>query len=325
MVSLVFFLQVGVGSYPLLRVQRSPDVYNQDQISCKLEEPQYSDAETSDILSRSNSGYRPVKVAYLDFGNSNASPDIIRGAPNYTESELFYGWHEIEKQSSADLEELCREVKCLDKEHCRHGENTSNFSYFQNNARFPVHVNEDEQGFTPSSLKEDEEVKEEIPSKEGQQPISETVLKGEESLSATPAKEMDDHSSTETPANAASSLRKNSLTRDQARLEFLNRSLQLVRSLSCNSSLISDSASPWFKITDYTPEKECERCKRKLCELNSGSSSERGQSHPKNGLDTVGATPAGETLSGNDCAADSKEKDLPTAEKETTKTSVSSV
>ncbi|XP_057806903.1 kinesin-like protein KIN-7J [Salvia miltiorrhiza] len=323
--------QVGVGNYPHLRVQRSPDVYVQGKTSCKLDEPPYSDADTSDVLSRSNSEYQPVKVAFLDFGNSNASPDIISNTPNYTESELFYGWHEIDKQSSADLDDLCREVNCPDKEFCRHGENTSNFSYFQNNTRFPagkVHVNGSEQGITSSSLEDDEEVKEEIPSrtkpaKEGQEPTSETMINGEESTSATPAKERDDRSSSQTPENARSSLRKNSLTRDQARIAFLNSSLRLVRSLSCNSSLVSDSPSPWFKITDYTPEKECERCKRKLCELNSGSSSERHKSRSENSRDIESATPARETSSGDNCSPDTKEKadDLPTTEEETTKTS----
>ncbi|KAL1567937.1 kinesin-like protein KIN-7G isoform X2 [Salvia divinorum] len=296
--------QSGVGNYPHLRVQRSPDVYNREQISCKLS---YSDAESSDIFSRSNSECRPVKVAYLNYGNSNASPNTLPSAPRYTESELFYGWHEIDNQTSSDLEDLCREVNCPDKEYCRQGENTSKFSYFQVDTRFPVgkvHV--------PPRIK---------PSKEGREPNSERVIKGEESTSSTPAKERDDHCSPETPENVASSLPKNSLSRDQARIGFLNRSMQLVRSLSCNSSHISGSPSPWFKITDYTPEKECQSCKRKLCELNSGSNSERCQSRPKGSPDMESATPASGTLSDEDCAPDTKEKfdDLPTNEEETTK------
>ncbi|XP_042039106.1 kinesin-like protein KIN-7E isoform X1 [Salvia splendens] len=282
--------QSGVGNYPHLRVQRSPDVYHQDQISCKLS---YSDAEASDIFSRSNSEYRPAKVAYVNYGNSNASPNTLPSASRYTESELFYGWHEIDNQTSSDLEDLCREVNCPDKEYFRHAENNSKFSYFQVDTRFPV----------------------------GKVHVPPRIRPSKESTSATPAKESDDHSSTETPESTVSSLRKNSLSRDQARIGFLNRSMQLVRSLSCNSSHISGSPSPWFKITDYTPEKECQSCKRKLCELNSGSSSERSQPRPKGSPGTESATPARGTSSGDECAPDTKEKgnDLPTTEEENTK------
>ncbi|XP_042042244.1 kinesin-like protein KIN-7E isoform X1 [Salvia splendens] len=296
--------QSGVGNYPHLRVQRSPDAYHQEKISCKLS---YSDAEASDIFSRSNSECRPAKVAYVNYGNSNASPNTLPSASRYTESELFYGWHEIDNQTSSDLEDLCREVNCPDKEYCGRAENNSKFSYFQVDTRFPVGKVQ-----VPPRIRI---------SKEGGERDSEGVIKGEEPTSATSAKESDDHSSTETPESTVSSLRKNSLSHDQARIGFINRSMQLVRSLSCNSSHISGSPSPWFKITDYTPEKECQSCKRKMCELNSGSSSERCQSRPKGSSGMESATPARGTSRGGECAPDTKEKgnDLPTTEGENTK------
>lgn len=297
-----------MGNYPHLRVQRSPDVY-QEQISCKLS---YSDAEASDIFSRSNSECRPAKVAYVNYSNSNASPNTLPSASRYTESELFYGWHEIDNQTSSDLEDLCREVNCPDKEYCERAENNSKFSYFQVDTRFPVGKVQ-----VPPRIRI---------SKEGLERNSERVIKGEESTSATPAKESDDHSSNETPESTVSSVRKNSLSRDQARIGYINRSMQLVRSLSCNSSHFSGSPSPWFKITDYTPEKECQSCKRKMCELNSGSSSERCQSRPKGSSGMESATPARGTSRGDECAPDTKEKgnDLRTTEGENTKKTVSS-
>ncbi|KAH6808245.1 hypothetical protein C2S51_029353 [Perilla frutescens var. frutescens] len=312
--------QVGVGNYPHLRVQRSPDVYFRDQDSYKLDDFQYSDADTSEGFSRSNSGYRSVKVLYLDFEQSNASPITLASGPTCSESDLFYGWHEIDKQSNLNLEDLCREVNCPDKEHGRHRETTTNYSYFQNTTRFPackVRVNGNQQ-FSSAKDQESSSLKEEIPSrimpsKEGQESISETVIKG---------------AKIEFPANA--SFLKNYLMQDQAKIPFVNRNLNLARSQSWSSSPVSNSSSPWFKMIDYTPsvvsEKECESCGRKLCVLNSGSGMER--SSPKESrsphedtLDMETATPAGgDTPSAEDCTSstpDTKEKADPPTEQET--------
>lgn len=311
-------------NYPHLRVQRSPDVYIQDQDSCKMEEPPYSDVDTCDVLSRSNSGYRAVRVPFLDYGQSNASPDVVSSAPNYSESELFYGWHEIEKRN-ADFEDLCREVNCPEKEHCRHRENSSNFSYFQN-TRIPtskVHVNGNEQGFMSSSSEEDDEVKKEIPSrilpyKEGRETDSETVFKVEQPTSRIPIK---------TPDNAP--LQKSPLSRDQAKISVLNRSFNLLRSISCNSSLLSDSSSPWFKMIEYSPDKECESCRRKLSSPNvEKSSTKEYQSSPENTLEMETATQQGKASSGEDCTRttpNTNEKADPPVDEQITKSPVSSV
>lgn len=305
--------QVGVGNYPHLRVQRSPDVYD----SYKLDDFQYSDADTSEGFSRSNSGYRSVKVLYLDFEQSNASPITLASGPNCSESDLFYGWHEIDKQTNANLEDLCREVNCPDKEHSRHRETATNYSYFQKNTRFPaskVRVN----GNMQSASVKEEMPSRIMPSKESQ-----------ESIKAMPTKERDP-SSIELPSNE--SLQKFSLMHDQAKISFVNRSLNLTRSLSWSSSTISDSASPWFKLIDHTPsvvsEKECESCGRQLCTLNSGSGVERAspkesQSPPQNTIDMEITSPAGKTSSPEDCTSsnpDSKEEadDQPTEQETAT-------
>lgn len=252
---------MGGGNYPHLKVLRSPDVYVQDQ------DPRYSDVDTCDELSRSNSGYRAVKVVYLDLEHSNASPNILLGAPSFSESDLFHGWHEIDKNSNANLEDVCREVNCPDKEYCggRHRDTATNYSYFQKNARVPanrVYVSGIEpsarikdQELMPSSLKEDNEVKEEIPSNEGQEPSSETVIKGEESSSTSPTIQFPDNAS----------LLETSLPHDhQAKTSFVSRGLNLARSQSWDSSLVLESV---------------DKFERKLCTL---SSTQVCESPPKN-------------------------------------------
>lgn len=318
-----------MGNYPHLRVQRSPDVYIHDQDSCKMEEPPYSDIDTCYDLSRSNSGYHPVRVPFLDYGQSNASPDVVSSAPNYTESELFYGWHEIDKQSNADFEDLCREDNCPEKEHCRQGGNSSGFSYFQKNARIPparnVHASGNEDGFMPSSSEEDDEVKKEIPSrilpyKESQETNSETVIEVEVPTSGIRIKERD-QSAIGTPDSA--SLQKSPFTRDQAKISLLNRSFNLLRSISCNSSLMSDSSSPWFKMIEYSPDKECENCRRKLCSSSvEKSSTKEYQSQPENTIEMETSTPQGKASTGEDRNSTTpntnEEADPPSEEKNTT-------
>lgn len=235
---------MGVGNYPHLKVLRSPDVYVQDQ------DPRYSDVDTCDELSRSNSGYRAVKVVYLDLEHSNASPNILLGAPSFSESDLFHGWHEIDKNSNANLEDVCREVNCPDKEYCggRHRDTATNYSYFQKNARVPanrVYVNGMEpsalvkdQELMPSSLKEDNEVKEEIPSDEGQEP------------STTPTIQFPDNAS----------LLETSLPHDhQAKTSFVSRGLNLARSQSWDSSLVLESVGKFQgKLCTLSSTQVCE-------------------------------------------------------------------
>lgn len=301
-------------------MQRSPDVYIHDQESCKMEDHPYSDVDTCDALSRSNSGYRAVRVPFFDYGQSNvASPDVVSSAPNYTESELFYGWHEIDK---SDFEDMCREDNCPEKEHCRQRGISSGFSYFQKNAR-KVHANGNDDGFMPSSMEEDDEVKKEIPSrilpyKESRETNSETVIKVEEPTSRFRIKERD-QSAIGTPDQ------KSPFTRDQVKISLLNRSFNLLRSISCNSSLMSDSSSPWFKMIEYSPDKECENCRRKLCIEK--SSVEEYQSQPETTLEMETATPQGKASTGEDCNSttpNTNEEADPTTKEKTTTASVSS-
>lgn len=301
-----------------------------------MADPPCSDIDTrtcSDGLSRSSSQYHFAKIPYFDdnFEHSNASPSILPSSSNFSESDSFYGWQEIEKQINGNLEDLT--------EHFRNRRTTEppHYSYSEDNDGFPaikVHVNGDGQtplvknrGSISSPLKDDNEVKEDIPSgimplNKGQEPISASVMKGKESTN-----------SIKYPDNA--SLEKFSLTHHIAKDSFGTRSLNFARSKSCKADIIIDSASPWLKVMEYsdnTPsvgsEKESEGCGRKICTLNFGSSVERlstkdWQSTPENALDMEIDKPDRKFSTGEDgirSTPDMREKaELPTDQEITVK------
>ncbi|KAI3461965.1 hypothetical protein Pfo_018628 [Paulownia fortunei] len=313
--------QLGFGQYPHLRVQKSPDAEIQKQETSTLADPYSSDVDTracSGGHSRNSSGDHFVKVPYFDenFVQGYASPRILLSSSNSSESDSYNGWEETEKQSNGTSEDLCREVHCIETENLSNREAIeSKYSSSEDNAEFPavkVHENGDgqdmesaspplvkDQGFMSSPLKDDNEVKEDLPSgimtsKEGQQLISASVMEGKESNSPMFKKERDFSA---IQYLDIASLENLSLTHHLAKDSFGTRSLKLTKSKSCKASIITDSASPWFKMVEYsdsTPavgsENEYERCRRKIYTLNFGSSVKRlsrkdCQCPPENALD----------------------------------------
>ncbi|KAL3818811.1 hypothetical protein ACJIZ3_004716 [Penstemon smallii] len=294
-------IRVGSEDYPHLRVQKSPDIQIQEHDtshhSLDIDIPTSSNGH-----SRTSSEDHYARVQYLDenFVHGNSSPRILINSSNFSESDSFNNWEDIEKQSNGTSEDLCKEVRCIETEELSSkGANESNYLSSEERNRYPeikVSVNENEQAMElPSSpsekdqefvsppLKNDYEMKEDI-EKEEQELISTSSKEDRESILPLCKKE-----------NEFSSM--NFL--DISSLEKLSgsRSLKLAKSRSCNST------SQWFKTMDYSEnnssigsERELVGFERKISPFSFGSNEQilsRKDSHssPENALDIEIDTP----------------------------------
>ncbi|KAK4485997.1 hypothetical protein RD792_008654 [Penstemon davidsonii] len=294
-------IRVGSEDYPHLRVQKSPDTQIQEHDtshhSLDIDIPTSSNGH-----SRTSSEDHYARVQYLDenFVHGNSSPRILINSSNFSESDSFNNWEDIEKQSNGTSEDLCKEVRCIEtEESSSKGANESNYLSSEERNGYPeikVSVNENEQAMKlPSSpsekdqefvsppLKNDYEMKEDI-EKEDQELISTSLKEDRESILHLCKKE-----------NEFSSM--NFL--DISSLEKLssNRSLKLAKSRSCNS------APQWFKTMDYSEnnssigsERELVGSERKISPFSFGSNEQilsRKDSHssPENALDIEIDTP----------------------------------
>ncbi|KAL0424475.1 UNVERIFIED_CONTAM: Kinesin-like protein KIN-7H [Sesamum radiatum] len=101
--------QVGLGNYPHLRVQISPDAEILEDETPISPDPQFFDVDIkaySHGYSRSSSEDRFVKVPYFDenFLNNTVSPRILMSSSNSSETDPYHVWEEIEKQSNGVFE-----------------------------------------------------------------------------------------------------------------------------------------------------------------------------------------------------------------------------
>ncbi|KAL0378379.1 UNVERIFIED_CONTAM: Kinesin-like protein KIN-7H [Sesamum radiatum] len=266
--------QVGLGHYPHLRVQKSPDSEPQERETSIVADPHSLDVDTrrySDGHSTTSSQDQIVRVPYFveDFVQSNVSPRVLISSSNFSESYSYHGWEEIEKQSSGNSEDLCREVRCIETEDLSNkGAIESSFVCPEENTEFPevkVYVKEHrqttespstpleiDQGFKSSPLKNDSEMKEGtgtgvVTSEEDQELILVPMEEVKESL--PPPCEKENELSTihylDTQALENLSLR-HELDQDSS----VVRRLKLTKSRSCKAS-IANSASLRFKIKDF--------------------------------------------------------------------------
>lgn len=242
--------RVEMEDYPSLRVQRSPDSVTREREPSILGDPQ-SSRSCSDGLSRASSVGQIVKVPYFEeeFAHStNESPMMI--TPNYSESYSYNGWEEMEKQSNAASEDLCREVRCIETEETSNKMDAESIC----SEEFP-----DAQ--TPSTPFDNETKEDKVTSKENQQVVPTSLKEVKESM---PKREREVSSirfiETPSPGNASS-------TYDQDKDSI--RRLKFMKSRSCRAS-ITGSASPWFK-TDFSEitsffgsERESVGCEKKI-------------------------------------------------------------
>ncbi|KAI3451036.1 hypothetical protein Pfo_007701 [Paulownia fortunei] len=317
-------MQVGLGHYPHLRVQKSPDTEIREHETSILADPHSLDVDTrtcSDGHSRTSSEDHIAKVPYFDenFVHSTASPRILTS--NFTERYSYHGWEEIEKQSNGTSEDLCREVRCIETEELSNkGAIESNSLCSEENTEFPevkVYVNGDgktmespstplEKGqvFKSSPLKNDSEMKKDIrsgivPSKEDQEWIPASLKEDKESL-PPPCKKEREFSSIH--FRDIPSLENRSFTHELDKESSVTRSLRLSKSRSCKAS-IADSASPWLKMMDFSEnissfgsERDSVGFERKLSPLSfspnvQSLSRKDSQSSPGNALDIEIDTP----------------------------------
>ncbi|KAK4384501.1 Kinesin-like protein KIN-7G [Sesamum angolense] len=198
--------QVGLGNYPHLRVQISPDAEILEDETPISPDPQFFDVDIkaySHGYSRSSSEDRFVKVPYFDenFLNNTVSPRILMSSSNSSETDPYHVWEEIEKQSNGVFE---KKVRCIETEDLSYrGAIGTNYASSEDNAEFPalkVHINRAEQymelasnpavkdlGFTLSP-KDDNEGREDtasgvVTSKEVEELISASIIADNESIS----------------------------------------------------------------------------------------------------------------------------------------------
>ncbi|KAL2520436.1 ATP binding microtubule motor family protein [Forsythia ovata] len=94
-------IRVGLGHYPHLRVQKSPEYEIPEQETSIVADPQSLDLDIrSDAHSRTSSDYHFAQVPYFEENFRNISPGLVISSSNFSESDSFQGWEEMEKQSN---------------------------------------------------------------------------------------------------------------------------------------------------------------------------------------------------------------------------------
>ncbi|XP_073041304.1 kinesin-like protein KIN-7E [Primulina eburnea] len=346
-------IRVGLGNYPHLRVQKSPEGEIQEQESSILADPHSLDVDNktfSDGLSRTSSEDHFAKIPYFNenFESNNATPRILISSSNFNEGDSSHGWEDIEKRSNGTLEDLCREVRCIETEKLSDigSVKSSNLHSEENNGFSEVilSVNGDRgESKSPSPplgreqeppLKGDNELKADegfrpIPLKKTQEKISSSLNDIRESIPPMFKKGSEVGS---IHFLDIASLEKLSLTHELATDSSVSRSLKLTRSRSCTASMVTtDSASPWFKIVDYNEntssmgsEREKESFERKIPPINFNFymdklSTKDSHCSPENTSDIEIGAPYIEFSTAEDficCSADTSEKTKLPTEKE---------
>ncbi|KAL0448476.1 UNVERIFIED_CONTAM: Kinesin-like protein KIN-7H [Sesamum latifolium] len=263
-----------IGTLPTLASAELPDSETQERETSILADPHSLDVDTrrySDGHSTTSSQDQIVRVPYFveDFVQSNLSPRVLISSSNFTESYSYHGWEEIEKQSSGNSEDLCREVRCIETEDLSNtGAIESSFVCPEENTEFPevkVYVKEHrqttespstpseiDQGFKLSPLKNDSEMKEGtgtgvVTSKEDQELILVPLEEVKQSLPPPCEKEKELSSIHYLRTRVLENL---SLRHELDQDSSVVRRLKLTKSRSCKAS-IANSASPRFKIKDF--------------------------------------------------------------------------
>lgn len=308
--------RVETEQYPSLQVQRSPDSVTRTREPSVLRDHHSLNVDSrscSEGLSRESSVGQIVKVPYFDedFAQSTneASPMMLNS--NYSESYSYNGWEEMEKQSCAASEDLCREVRCIETSNKMDTESNSVCSE-DDNSEFP-----DAQ--TPSAPFENDRVfsepeEEKWTSKENQEVVTGPLRVVKESM---PKRERGVSSfrflETPSPGNMSS-------TNDQDKDDSDTR-LKFMKSRSCKAS-ITGSGSPWFK-TDYSEitsffgsERESVGCEKKMS-LSSFTPKDQhvsrkdSQSSPENAFDIEIDTPDVKFPTAESKATEIKKDELP--------------
>ncbi|XP_073148831.1 kinesin-like protein KIN-7F [Henckelia pumila] len=341
-------IQVELGHYSQLLVQNSLDSEIPELGTPFMADPHSLDVDTrtcSDGHSRSSSEDHFPKVTYFDdnFVSGNMSPRILIRSSNFSESDSCHGWDEVEKQSNGTSEYLYKEVRCIDAEESSNKgilysspEENTGFSAVQvsmigdgQDLGFESPRLTKEQVFISSHLKNDHEMTEgtgfkHTNAKNDEELVSPSTFKKERELDFLDM----------------SSLEKLRLARDLAPDSSGTGSLKLTKSRSCRASIITDSSSPWLKITDYSDRsptsgsyREFKGLNRKVSPLNFSSSvrtvrMKDSQSSPENALDIEIDAKNVKFLNAQDVAGDiddMKEENLLPDEQETSRDSAKEI
>ncbi|KAL8473769.1 hypothetical protein ACS0TY_030572 [Phlomoides rotata] len=289
--------RVEMEDYPSLRVKRSPDSGTREREPSILGDPQALNGDSrscSDGLSRASSVGQIVKVPYFEEEfpcSTNESPMMV--TPNYSESYSYNGWEEMEKQSNAASEDLCREVRCIETEETSNKMDTESNSVFSEvNSEFP-------DALTPSTHFENDrvynETKEDKGRSEEDQKVYPAALKEVKESMPKREREVSSIRFIETPSPG------NMSSRYDQDNDSTTRRLKFMKSRSCKAS-ITGSASPWFK-TDFSEitsffgsERESVGCEKKISPLSftpkdQHSSRKDSHSSPENAFDIEIDTP----------------------------------
>ncbi|XP_022885678.1 kinesin-like protein KIN-7C [Olea europaea var. sylvestris] len=340
-------IRVGLGHYPHLRVQKSPEYEIPEQETSIGADPRSLDIDIgSDDHSRTSSDDHFAQVPYFEenFVNRNISPRLVISSSNFSESDSIQGWEEMEKQSNELSDDLCKEVRCIEiEESSNEGVVEPYCLPSEENIRFPalrIHGNVDVLEPEPESVlttpAKDEELlssqlKENVqmnrgsdhsPFLEDKEPVLASLEDDKESVSSSFKEERE--------LKCLPFLEVSSLAHDLAKDSSGSRSLKLTKSRSCKASMLIESSSSWLKMIQYcetTPPDGSEReytsrpvgFERKISPLNFGSNSQRSspedsQSSAKNAFDIVigvskGKVSAAEDVSVNyTCYTEIREK-----------------
>ncbi|KAG9142626.1 hypothetical protein Leryth_020644 [Lithospermum erythrorhizon] len=109
--------QESLGHYPSLRVRKSPESVHSR--APKGESAEFDIRSCSPGHSPSSSDDQFIQIPNLkeSFLHVSTPQRLVISNSNYSGSDLIQGWDELERQSNEASEDLCKEVRCIEKEY----------------------------------------------------------------------------------------------------------------------------------------------------------------------------------------------------------------
>lgn len=206
-----------------------------------------ADSPAFSAQSRGSSDDNFIRIPdFEDNSQPNTPPRILPGFSNFTESESYQAWEDIERRSNTTSEDLCKEVRCIETAESASSTQPEELKF---NSPSPI-CYEDER--TPESLSLPLE-KERLPSqkeekdsvllilKEHEEQVPPPIKEEKQLLSASLNEEKELHC-----INSFNISANSSPSQDHREVASAPRNIMLSKSSSCNARLMIMQSSPLF-------------------------------------------------------------------------------
>lgn len=206
-----------------------------------------ADSPAFSAQSRGSSDDNFIRIPdFEDNSQPNTPPRLLPGFSNFTESESYQAWEDIERRSNTTSEDLCKEVRCIETAEFA---SSTQPEELKSNSPSPI-CYEDER--TPESLSLPLE-KERLPSqkeekdsvllilKEHEEQVPPPIKEEKQLLSASLNEEKELHC-----INSFNISANSSPPQDHREVASAPRNIMLSKSSSCNARLMIMQSSPLF-------------------------------------------------------------------------------